>query len=126
MFRPVETALDLPISSGILDLMNGILMKIIIKNMVALGTRRFVLMELKKLGLKVVSFESGEIEFEKRLSGEENSSIEESLRKYGLELVSDRPEAAYYSYNINNSSKYLDDSVETDEVMEIAEAGQAN
>ena len=61
-------------------------MKIYIKNMVAQGTRKFVLMEIKKLGLIFTSFESGEIEFKKDLSSMEAEALVYSLRKYGLEL----------------------------------------
>ena len=63
-------------------------MKVYIKNMVCQGTRKCVLMEIKKLGLSMVSFESGEIEFQKELSPLETSELEYKLRKYGLELLS--------------------------------------
>jgi hypothetical protein len=56
--------------------------------MVCQGTRKFVLMEVKKLGLKVKSFESGELEFNRELTQDETSQLVRSLGKYGLELVS--------------------------------------
>lgn len=56
--------------------------------MVCQGTRKFVLMEVKKLGLKIKSFESDEIEFNRDLSQEETGQVIRSLNKYGLELVS--------------------------------------
>lgn len=65
------------------------IMKIYIKNMVAQGTRKFVLMELKKLGLKLTSFEAGELEFEDELSPAQTTSLEKSLGKYGLEIISE-------------------------------------
>ena len=63
-------------------------MKVYIKNMVCQGTRKFVLLEIKKLGLSLVSFESGEIEFQNDLSPLETSELEVKLQKYGLEMVS--------------------------------------
>ena len=56
-----------------------IIMKIYIKNMVAQGTRKFVLMELKKLGLRLISFESGEMVFQDELSAHESAALEKSL-----------------------------------------------
>jgi hypothetical protein len=107
--------------------MREIIMKIYIKNMVAQGTRRFVLAELKKLGLKLLSFDFGEMEFEDQLSEAEISAVEISLGKYGLELLSEGSAPEQYSiYNANDSSKYVDDQFDTDEVMEIAEVGRAN
>lgn len=67
-------------------------MKIYIKNMVCQGTRKFVLMEIKKLGLKLSSFIAGELDFQTTLSTNEAKSVELSLRKYGLELMFDKPE----------------------------------
>lgn len=62
-------------------------MKIFIKNMVCQGTRRFVMMEIKKLGLKLNSFDSGELEFVQDLSPVQTCALERSLNKYGLEMI---------------------------------------
>lgn len=62
-------------------------MKIFIKNMVCQGTRKFVLAEIRKLGLKLKSFETGEIEFSRELTAEETGKVIVSLKKYGLEAV---------------------------------------
>lgn len=48
-----------------------------------------MLMELKKLGLKLTSFEAGELEFEDGLSPADKISLENSLGKYGLEIISE-------------------------------------
>lgn len=56
--------------------------------MVCQGTRKYVLLELKKLGLKLKSFETGEIEFHRELSQKETEDLVLSLRKYGLEVLS--------------------------------------
>jgi hypothetical protein len=63
-------------------------MKIYLKNMVCQGSRFFVLHELEKLGLKYKSFELGEIDFENDLSPDVLKKLDQSLRKYGLELSS--------------------------------------
>jgi predicted PilT family ATPase len=68
-------------------LLNRIVMKIYIKNMVCQGTRFFVLHELEKLGLEYDSFELGEIDFVEELSMNEIKALDESLHKYGLELI---------------------------------------
>lgn len=99
-------------------------MKIYIKNMVAQGTRRFVLAELKKLGIKLISFDSGEMEFEDQLSEADRKAIELSLGKYGLELISEG--SAPEQYSLNDSSKNVGNQVDTDEILEIAEVGRAN
>lgn len=62
-------------------------MKIFIKNMVCQGTRKYVLQELKRLGLKLKSFESGEIEFHNELSQKEAEELTQSLKKFGLEVL---------------------------------------
>jgi hypothetical protein len=63
------------------------IMKIYIKNMVCQGTKFFVLYELEKLGLRYRSFELGEIEFGEDLSLAQMNRLDESLRKYGLEVI---------------------------------------
>lgn len=72
-------------------------MKIFIKNMVCQGTRKFVLKEIKKLGFRLISFESGELEFSGELSPVETNALERSLNKYGLEmsLRSHKPESLF-------------------------------
>jgi hypothetical protein len=69
-------------------------MKIYIKNMVCQGTRKFVLMEIKKLGLNLKSLESGVMEFQNELSPSEEVTLEFRLGKYGLETAreADLPE----------------------------------
>jgi hypothetical protein len=62
-------------------------MKIYIKNMVCQGTKFFVLYELERLGLKYSSFELGEIEFSGDLSLTQMNRLDESLHKYGLEVI---------------------------------------
>jgi hypothetical protein len=62
-------------------------MKIYIKNMVCQGTRKFVLMEIKKLGLNLKSLESDMMEFQGELSPSEEVALEYRLGKYGLETV---------------------------------------
>jgi hypothetical protein len=62
-------------------------MKVYIKNMVCQGTRNFVLLELKKLGINYSKFELGEIDLENDLSLEDIKKLDTSLRKYGLEIV---------------------------------------
>jgi biotin operon repressor len=62
-------------------------MKIYIKNMVSQGTRSYILRELERLGLKCRTFVSGEIDFEENLSSTEIKKLDQSLRKYGLEVT---------------------------------------
>ena len=66
-------------------------MKILIKNMVALGTKKFVLNEVKKMGLKLLSFESGELIFQNDLTANESETLKTRLEKYGLELIYSEP-----------------------------------
>ena len=62
-------------------------MRIYIKNMVCQGTRKFVLMELKKLGLIPEALEMDEIVFRDELSGLEINALRSSLMKFGLEIT---------------------------------------
>jgi hypothetical protein len=62
-------------------------MKVYIKNMVCQGTKNFVLLELRKLGINYSKFELGEIDLENDLSLEDIKRLDTSLRKYGLEIV---------------------------------------
>jgi hypothetical protein len=62
-------------------------MKIYIKNMVCQGTRKFVLMEIKKLGLNLKSLELDVLEFQGELSPSQEVALEYRLGKYGLETV---------------------------------------
>ncbi|HEX2920042.1 MAG TPA: hypothetical protein VHO50_02635 [Bacteroidales bacterium] len=62
------------------------IMRIYLKNMVCQGTKKFVLLELKNMGLKLKSFESEQIEFKKDLSKDEELLLQYNLKKYGLEI----------------------------------------
>jgi chemotaxis receptor (MCP) glutamine deamidase CheD len=62
-------------------------MKIFIKNMVCQGTRKFVLMEIKRLGLSLKTFEMDELEFQSELSAEQVENVISVLKKYGLEVM---------------------------------------
>jgi AraC family transcriptional regulator len=62
-------------------------MKVYIKNMVCQGTKNFVLLELRNLGINYKKFEIGEIDLEEELSSVEIKKLEYSLRKYGLAIV---------------------------------------
>lgn len=62
-------------------------MKIYIKNMVCQGTRFYVLRELERLGFKYNTFGSGEIDFEEDLSSADKKKLDQSLSKYGLEVI---------------------------------------
>ncbi|MGB8358860.1 MAG: hypothetical protein WCD55_09620 [Bacteroidales bacterium] len=62
-------------------------MKVYIKNMVCQGTKLFVLNELKSLGIIFRSFEMGEIDLEEDLSLVEIKELDNSLQKYGLEII---------------------------------------
>jgi hypothetical protein len=101
-------------------------MKIYIKNMVAQGTRKYVLTELKKLGLKLISFESGELEFENDLSFEQGSALEISLRKYGLELILSNYDSdlRFAMYTQDKAFIYEEDILETAGSAQLAEMSQ--
>lgn len=73
-------------------------MKIYIKNMVCQGTRKFVLMEIKKLGLNLKSLESDVMEFQGELSPSEELALEFRLGKYGLVTVSEVKLPEYNPY----------------------------
>jgi hypothetical protein len=62
-------------------------MKIFIKNMVCQGTKSFVLLEMRKLGLTCKTFKLGEVDFDDDLPGELIKELDNSLRKYGLEVT---------------------------------------
>jgi hypothetical protein len=62
-------------------------MKIYIKNMVCQGTKLFVLHELDTLGIVYHSFRLGEIDLDEDLSLNEIKKLDNSLRKYGLEII---------------------------------------
>ncbi|HEX2974698.1 MAG TPA: hypothetical protein VHO68_02080 [Bacteroidales bacterium] len=65
-------------------------MKVYIRNMVCQGTRKFVLMELRKMGLNINSFENDEIEFQRELSSEEAHQLIKALGKYGLSVIHEK------------------------------------
>jgi hypothetical protein len=77
-------------------------MKIYIKNMVCQGTKKFVLMEIKKLGLNLKALESDFIEFQGELSPSEEFALGFRLGKYGL--VTER-EGNFPGYNPVYSSE---------------------
>lgn len=60
--------------------------------MVCRGTKFFVLYELEKLGLHYRSFELGEIDFNEDLTLPQITRLDESLRKYGLEVIFENSE----------------------------------
>ncbi len=62
-------------------------MKIFLNKMICRGTRFFILIELDRLGLNFTSLESGEVEIERDITVKEIRSLDDSLSKYGLELV---------------------------------------
>lgn len=98
-------------------------MKVYLKNMVCQGTRKFVLMELKKLELKLKSFESGRIEFTQNLTNDEVSQLEMRLGKYGLEMIVDRDNMtavvpAYQGTDHIRDYEYLLESAEVDQFAE--------
>lgn len=70
-------------------------MKIYIKNMVCQGTKKYVLLEVKKLGLNLKSFESAELEFQNDLSPTQQAALEFRLAKYGLKTLPGDPASAY-------------------------------
>lgn len=55
--------------------------------MVCQGTKKFLLREIKNLGLNLKSFESDVMEFQGELSPYESEVLIHSLRKYGLEAA---------------------------------------
>lgn len=98
-------------------------MKIYLKNMVCQGTRKFVLMELKKLGLKLKSFEMGEMEFRRDLSDEEEYQLEISLKKYGLEMIAIRGNEPFLtpSYHGTDHISEYEYLMENSEVQQTAD-----
>jgi YesN/AraC family two-component response regulator len=55
--------------------------------MVCQGTKPYVLLELRKLGIRFSKFELGEIELESDLSITEIRKLDDSLRQYGLAIM---------------------------------------
>lgn len=99
-------------------------MKIYLKNMVCQGTKKFVLLEVKKLGLKLKSFESGSIEFRKDLSIDEERQLEFSLGKYGLEILVDRDNSARIvpAYSGTDHISEYDHMLDKNEAVKLEEA----
>lgn len=97
-------------------------MKIYIKNMVCQGTRKFVMMEIKRLGLKLISFNSGALEFYGELSPFETCALVSSLNKYGLK-VSFRSEKSDSLYAFSNTGILYenDENFSEDGSMELTE-----
>lgn len=102
-------------------------MKIYIKNMVCQGTRKFVMMEIKRLGLKLISFDSGELEFFGELSAMETCALESSLNKYGLKmsLQNDNSGSLFTFYDPVGLLMEEEDFYENGS-MEMSELTQAN
>lgn len=61
-----------------------------IRNMVCLRCKMTVESELKKLGYDPISIELGKVHFKQNLSLEEIESIENALKKYGFEVITDK------------------------------------
>ena len=55
--------------------------------MVCQGTKYFVLLEMEKLGIKYSKFQLGEIDLEEDLTLTKIKRLDNSLRKYGLEVM---------------------------------------
>lgn len=104
-------------------------MKIYIKNMVCQGTRKFVLIEMKKLGLKLSSFIGGELDFQRNLSDLETKSVESSLKKYGLEMMFEKPEYgisySLYHPDFEAVAEEINESIEMESIQlaELAQVG---
>lgn len=100
-------------------------MKVFIKNMVCQGTRKFVLQEIKKLGFKLISFDSGEIEFENELMPSEIRILEKSMFKFGLVIF---PEsnllANKFEYTSNNPEirVYVDEYFSDEDELQTTDA----
>lgn len=62
-------------------------MNVFIKNMVCTGTKAFVFLEMKRLGLSYRKLELGEVDIEEPLTIEDVRKLDSSLRKYGLEVT---------------------------------------
>ena len=61
-----------------------------IKNMVCLRCKMTVETELKRLGFDPLCIELGEVFFKQNLSLEEIEAIENALKKYGFEVITDK------------------------------------
>ena len=62
-------------------------MKILIKNMNNICSKIMVRYELEKLGLHLISIDSGEAETEEDLTAEQLKKFEETISLLGLELA---------------------------------------
>lgn len=100
-------------------------MKVFIKNMVCQGTRKFVLQEIKKLGFKLISFDSGEIEFEKDLLPSEIKTLERSMFKFGLVIFPESDlhiQKLDYTLNKPEIRAYVDEFFSDEEELQGAGA----
>lgn len=61
-----------------------------IKNMVCLRCKMTVESELNRLGFDPLSIELGEVDFKQNLSTEQIEMIENTLKKYGFEVITDK------------------------------------
>lgn len=62
-------------------------MKIYIKNIMCQGTKLLIIQELERLGINFRSFELGEIDLEKDLSLAEIKKLDDTFRKYELDVI---------------------------------------
>lgn len=65
-------------------------MTLFIKNMVCLRCKMIVESELEKLGFSSLSIELGEVLFKENLSSSQLYAIENTLKKYGFEGITDK------------------------------------
>ncbi|TVQ76949.1 MAG: AraC family transcriptional regulator [Flavobacteriales bacterium] len=65
-------------------------MNIYIKNMVSLRCKMMVKFEMKKLGLRYVSVELGEVELESPISKSDRKALKVELKKSGLIVMDDK------------------------------------
>ena len=70
--------------------MQGLMMKLYIKNMVCIRCKMVVKAELENLGLEYVSVDLGEANLSDNISEEQKKKLDVSLRKSGLELLDDK------------------------------------
>jgi nitrogenase subunit NifH len=103
----------------------GAEMKVYIKNMVCQGTRKFVLQEIKRLGFKIISFDSAEIEFENELLPSQVKTLERSMFKFGLVIFQESDlhnKSVDYTLNKPEIHAYVDEYFSDVEEIDINEA----
>ena len=82
-------------------------MKILIKNMNNICSKIMVRYELEKLGLHLISIDSGEAETEEDLTAEQLKKFEETISLLGLELVTAHNKKHALVQEIKNSIKEI-------------------